>query len=244
MPQNRTQRILARHPESRRFVGALTLCSLLAVGYAWAQPASAPLPGTGSTWKRELGEAMLATPDSVAGEDDYAPCGACHGVDGRGVPDGSVPAIAGQQFTVIVKQLVDYRNQRRSDMQMEHAAHMRHLATGQDLADVAAFVSALPRGFAIGIGNGESLDLGARGYFVQCASCHGPLGQGNNLRGIPRLAGQHFGYLYRQFFDAIEQRRTNMGEAHMVRLRKLSHEQITGIADYLSRTSVELTRSP
>lgn len=191
----------------------------------------------------ELRDAMLATPDARRGEDLYAPCGACHGVDGRGVSDGSVPAIAGQHFAVVVKQLVDYRNGARWDIQMEHAARMSQLASGQDLADLAAWVAGLPRGFAAGRGDGEHLDAGARTYFRHCESCHGPLGEGDALRGIPRLAGQHYRYLYRQFFDAVEERRPNLPPGHVALMAPLDRAQIVGISDYLSRTSIELTRA-
>lgn len=216
----------------------LVLATLSSVGIAQNRFGADATPAA----RQELGEAMRATPDLRAGEDDFAPCGACHGVDGRGVPDGSVPAIAGQHFAVIAKQLVDYRHGRRWDMQMEHAARMRHLAGGQDIADVAAYVSRLPRGFSAGAGPGEFLNEGARAYFRHCERCHGALGGGDALRGIPRLAGQHYGYLYRQFFDAVEQRRPNMSADHIELMQKMQREEIIGISDYLSRTSVELTQ--
>jgi cytochrome c553 len=219
-------------------VGIVMLAALLMAPVSLAaQPTPAETAAQG-----ELRDAMLAAPDALRGEDLYAPCGACHGVDGRGVPDGSVPAIAGQHYIVVVKQLVDYRHQRRWDIQMEHAAKMRHLESGQDLADLAAFVAALPRGFSAGKGDGEFLGLGARAYFQRCEGCHGPLGGGQAERGIPRLAGQHYRYLYRQFFDAVEQRRPNMSTLHMELMAPLDRAQILGISDYLSRTSLELTR--
>lgn len=218
----------------------LVLAALSSVGLAQSRVGSASDP----EWNRELGAAMRATPDLRGGEDAYAPCGACHGVDGRGVADGSVPAIAGQHFTVIAKQLVDYRHGRRWDMQMEHAAKMRHLQGGEDIADVAAYVARMPRGFGSGTGPGEFLNEGARAYFRHCERCHGALGGGDAMRGIPRLAGQHYGYLYRQFFDAVEQRRPNMSRDHIELMSKLEREEIVGISDYLSRTSVELTHSP
>jgi cytochrome c553 len=195
-------------------------------------------------WQLELRDALHATPDAEHGEDLYAPCGACHGVDGRGVSDGSVPAVAGQHYTIVVKQLVDYRHQRRWDFQMEHAAQMRRVRSGQDLADLGAFIARLPRGFTPGVGTGEHLDAGARAYFERCASCHGPLGGGYEARGVPRLAGQHCAYLYRQFFDAVEQRRPSLGGGHAQFMAPLGREQIAGISDYLSRTSIELTRAP
>ena len=202
-----------------------------------AEPRSAPQSA-------EMREGLAARPDPTRGEDLYAPCGACHGVDGRGVPDGSVPAIAGQNLPVILKQLVDYRHGKRWDLQMEHASRMKHLASAQDLADVASFVASLPRGFSPGVGTGEYLNVGARIYFRRCESCHGPLGEGDAARGVPRLAGQHYAYLYRQFFDVVEGRRPGMSTIHQRLMTALDREQIIGIADYLARTSIELSRVP
>jgi cytochrome c553 len=207
-----------------------------------AAAAAAAVAAAQATARSELRDAMLAAPDARRGEDLYAPCGACHGVDGRGVADGSVPAIAGQHYTVVAKQLVDFRHGQRWDIQMEHASRMQHLATGQDLADVALFVSTLPRGVGAGKGDGENLGVGASTYFERCERCHGALGQGNAERGIPRLAGQHYAYLYRQFFDAVENRRPSMNQVHVALMAPLERAQIIGISDYLSRTSVSLTR--
>lgn len=213
--------------------------------------AGAPAPGMAKpatanprAARAELREAMLATPDARRGEDLYAPCGACHGPDGRGVADGSVPAIAGQHYTVITKQLVDFRHGGRWDIRMEHASQMAYLASGQDLADVALYVSTLPRGFTTGHGDGENLAVGAATYFARCERCHGPLGEGESERGIPRLAGQHYGYLYRQFFDAVEERRPSLGAGHQPLMEPLDRAQITGISDYLSRTGIGLERAP
>jgi cytochrome c553 len=209
-----------------------------------APPGVAQPGGTRASARVELRDAMLATPDPRRGEELYAPCGACHGVDGRGVADGSVPVIAGQHYTVIAKQLVDYRHGQRWDIRMEHASRMGHLAGGQDLADVAAFVSTLPRGFGPGHGDGSNLGVGAATYFDRCERCHGPLGEGDAERGIPRLSGQHYAYLFRQFFDAVEERRPNMGALHLDLMRPLERAQIDGISDYLSRTGLELVREP
>ena len=215
-----------------------------ALGARAAEPApgAGPPGGVRASARVELRDAMLATPDARRGEELYAPCGACHGPDGLGVADGSVPAIASQHYTVVVKQLVDFRHNRRWDIQMEHAAQMAHLAGGQDLADVAAYVASMPRGFGGGHGDGQHLALGAATFFERCERCHGPLGEGDAERGIPRLAGQHYAYLYRQFFDAVEERRPNMSALHLDLMKPLQRDQIVGVSDYLSRTGLELTR--
>lgn len=218
-----------------------TLIALAAAALARADGQGARQPARSAD--PVLRAALDATPDPVRGEDLYAPCGACHGTDGRGVRDGSVPAIAAQHASVIIKQLTDYRGGRRWDVQMEHAAKMSHLQGPQELADVAAFIASLPRGTIGGYGPGEYLDVGARAYFRECESCHDPLGQGEARRAIPRLAGQHYAYLTRQFFDAVEERRPTMSTLHVRLMKPFGREEIQGISDYLSRTSPQLVRS-
>jgi cytochrome c553 len=217
--------------------------SLLAIAFALAAATAltaAAGPPSASA-RAELRVALAASADATRGAELFGPCGACHGPDGRGVRDGSVPAIAAQHASVLIKQLVDFRQGNRWDIQMEHAARMQPLDDPAQIADLAAYVSRLPRSAQGGVGNGQSLDLGARTYFRTCERCHGPLGEGDARRAIPRLAGQHQGYLFRQFFDAVEGRRPNMSALHLKLMRPLSREQIDGISDYLSRVSIELT---
>ncbi len=190
----------------------------------------------------ELEAALASRPDEVRGAALYATCTACHGADGGGVADGSIPAIAGQPQRVLVKQLVDFRASQRQDIRMEHFADRRHLQGAQDLADVAAHVARLPRHSAthdaagrIGMGDGAAVDAGARAWFAGCESCHGATGQGDGSRFLPRLAGQHAGYLERQLLDVAAGRRANMLQTHRAPVRRLTEVQIAGIADYLSR---------
>lgn len=188
---------------------------------------------------RELAAVLRATPDPAAGERNFINCIACHGNDGRGESNGAVPAIAGQHFKVIAKQLVDYRHARRWDLRMEHVTRLDALGSPQNLADIAAYVASLPRGSSVGLGTGEFLEIGAGAYAASCANCHGVGGQGNATDSVPRLAGQHYNYLVRQVFDAIDQRRPNLNLAHVLLMKQLSREQIMGISDYLARARWE-----
>lgn len=183
----------------------------------------------------ELRAALAARPDAGRGASLYGTCAACHGSDGGGVADGTIPAIAGQPQRVVVKQLADFRRNQRLDIRMEHFADERHLEGAQDLADVAAHVAALPRTTATGIGNGEALDAGSRAWFGACAGCHGATGKADAQRLLPRLAGQHAGYLERQILDAAAGRRPSMDDTHRRLFKALSPAQVAGIADYLSR---------
>ncbi len=52
-------------------------------------------------------------PTSINGAVLFQTCAVCHDSSGGGTPDGHVPRISGQHFSVLVEQLVDYRNNRR-----------------------------------------------------------------------------------------------------------------------------------
>jgi cytochrome c553 len=188
-----------------------------------------------STAQAEYRDVMQRTSDLERGRELFATCRACHSPDGSGISDGSVPAIAGQHLQVIVKQLVDFRHDRRWDIRMEHFTDRHHLQNAQDIADVAGYVHSLPVVNASVPGDGASIATGASAYFLHCESCHGPTGAGNAERLQPRLAGQHYGYLVRQLHDTGDGRRPNMSAAHVRVLRGMSVEEINGIADYLSR---------
>lgn len=190
-----------------------------------------------STTRTEFDAAARATPDLRHGAQLFEVCAACHGPQGQGVDDGNIPAIAGQHFRVLVKQITDFRRDRRWDVRMEHFTDRHHLPGVQDVADVAGYVASLDRPFPVGIGPGTMLGRGASVYFRDCESCHGPVGQGDAARTIPRLGGQHYEYLLRQFYDAVEGRRPNMDGAHARMLERLERDDIVGVADYLSRQS-------
>lgn len=97
-----------------------------------------------SAAKREFDAVLRLNPDAVHGEQIFDTCAACHGDKGHGASDGSVPAIAGQDFRVIVRELVMFRHGGRSDPRMQHFTDRTHLTRGaQDIADVAAYVSQL-----------------------------------------------------------------------------------------------------
>jgi|KBSMisStaDraftv2_1062788.scaffolds.fasta_scaffold13248_5 cytochrome c553 len=188
-----------------------------------------------STAQRELEGALRATPDAINGEALFDHCASCHGADGGGEADGSTPRIAGQHFRVLVKQLVDFRSGKRWDFRMEGAAEQHHLTGSQDIADVAAYVARMDVAGKRGIGNGEFVEDGSRIYKKQCASCHGPEAEGNAQRDVPRLAGQHYGYLMRQMYDAVDGRRPALPRLHSQRIAPLDFQQVRALSDYLAR---------
>lgn len=186
--------------------------------------------------QREFTQAMAAKPDAERGATLFASCVECHGADGGGMPTGSVPRIAGQHYSVLVRQVVEFRGGKHWDMRMEGVANSHEIfARPQDIADVAAYVTALSRDGRRGIGAGEYLELGQRIYQGSCASCHGKDGEGSEQKEIPRLAGQHAAYLARQIYDAVDGRRPALASSHGRRLKTLTFEGVLGVTDYLSR---------
>ena len=209
---------------NRRIVGSILVAVMI--------PA---LALAADTARSELAAAMKAKPDLGRGETNFSQCVQCHGVRGGGDPNGSTPRIAGQHYRVIIKQLVDFRYGTRWNFRMESMADRHHLATAQDIADVAAFVSKLDRLGDQGIGSGEFTTQGASIYGRQCQSCHGADGAGDDARSIPRLGGQHYGYLMRQMYNAVDGRRLAMPSLHVKRIAPLDFNEVRAVSDYLSR---------
>ena len=212
---------------------AATLVALLAP--ALAAGIGTALASATTRGDAELKAALAAKPDTRRGASLYATCAACHGPDGGGVQDGSIPAIAGQWQRVLVKQVADFRRSARLDIRMEHFADRKHLEGAQDIADVTAYAASLARTTQTGIGDGKSLKAGGRLWVLRCSGCHGATGKGDASSEVPRLAGQHAGYLERQLLDAADGRRPNMNMEHRPILKGLDPVDAAGIADYLSR---------
>jgi cytochrome c553 len=185
----------------------------------------------------ELQRALQATPDLAHGAQLFAGCVACHGSDGAGEANGTVPRIAAQHAAVLIKELVDFRNRRRWDLRMEQVAGGHRLSGAQDVADVAGYVATLRPDLPPTTGSGEYLQRGASAYIRVCAGCHGASGQGSGVAAVPRLAGQHASYLLRQMQESATNGRPNMAASHVAVLRSLSYEDFSGAADYLSRIS-------
>lgn len=209
---------------------------LLAIGILGTVGASSAAIAAPSV-SQERSEALHSRPNLDNGAQLFQTCAACHGATGAGTVDGQIPRIAGQHFSVLVKQIVDYRGDRRWDPRMEHFADQHHLKNAQDIADVAGFVSQLqlPPETAVGVGSGELLAHGAEVYSSSCASCHGRAGDGSGRDQIPRVAGQNYEYLRRQIYDAVDGRRPNFPAAHIKLLKQLEFDDIAAVADYMSR---------
>ena len=194
--------------------------------------------------QRDLQQATLAKPNLEHGSELFTQCVSCHGGKGGGQQNGNTPRIAGQHNSVLLKQLVDFRHGKRWDFRMEEHADQHHLETPQDIADVAAYVAQLDAGQARGMGDGNYAAEGAKIFGARCASCHGPSGAGDAQEAVPRLAGQHYGYLMRQMYDAVDNRRPTLQAVHPKKIESLDFEQVRAVADYLSRNDWPVAPAP
>src|SRR6478735_8128697 len=120
------------------------LCLLL-LAVAAIAPTDAQTPDPRQDRDREFSEGAMLQPDLKHGAELYDTCAACHGQDGRGTQDGEIPAIAGQHGSVLQKQITDFRHEQRWNERMQNFTDRHHLATAQDVTDVAAYVASLPR---------------------------------------------------------------------------------------------------
>jgi cytochrome c oxidase subunit 2 len=187
------------------------------------------------TANQEYLETLQAKPDMERGAQYFATCAGCHGAQGGGTVNGEFPRIGGQHFKVLVRQLVAFRHGGRWDIRMENFADRHRLADTQAIADVAAYVSQLDDTSPPGLGSGDLVARGASVYFRLCESCHGSSGQGDSANVVPRIGGQHYEYLRRQIYDVVDGRRPEFPASHVRLLARLDHDDIVGVADYLSR---------
>jgi cytochrome c553 len=197
-----------------------------------------------ATVREDLQRATRATPDLERGAALFAQCVSCHGSDGAGQSNGNTPRIAGQHYPVLLKQLVDFRHGKRWDFRMEAMANRHHLEGPQDIADVAAYVARLEGSDERGLGDGKDTSEGAYIFGTDCAACHGASGEGDEKKIVPRLGGQHYGYLMRQMYDAVDGRRLNLDRVHRRKLEPLDFAQIRAVSDYLARIDWDTPPAP
>lgn len=227
---------------------AVTL--LLAAACALAEAPAANPPGIERKdykWNAqdnpEKNKALRLEGNAKAGEADYkAYCEACHLPQGVGNPHGSIPQLAGQHPTVIIKQLADIRSGLRDNPTMYPFA--RKLADAQALADVAAYIGTLcvPRdsGKYEGPDAAKLVAYGKVLYEKECVQCHQPNGDGNSEKFYPVIAGQHYRYLLRQMIDIRDGKRRN-SHPDMIRvITKYDDAQLVAIAAYQAMLVTQL----
>ena len=171
----------------------------------------------------------------AAGREKAATCAGCHGEDGNSETP-IFPKFAGQHAVYIAKQLHDFKSQKRPNPTMNAISEM---LSDEDIEDLSVF-------YASQKGTVEKTPANALGerlyktgnpvtHVAACSGCHDPHGKGNPMAVIPSLKGQYATYIEKTLRDFKSGIRPNDMNAMMrTAATKLSDEEITAVADFIS----------
>lgn len=204
------------------------------------QPYAPGIESPGYVWNEVKGEELLAlkatgNPDN--GKAAFVVCQGCHGDAAPGDVAGFYPRLAGQQASVLIKQLVDIREGRRDNPKMYPYA-TEHVITTQEVADIAAYLHRLPVPATHGLGPGIEPSRAATLYRTDCRNCHGENGMGSEPKFYPRLNGQHYAYMLRQALDIRDGVRRNANPEMVDAIKSYSDADVEAVIDYISRMPV------
>lgn len=164
---------------------------------------------------------------------DHALCIACHGADGMGYGNFSIPIIAGIPAAHIEEALYAYKDGAR---QCKHAPLMCETASAisdEEVAEVADYFGALPR---VSSEQSYDADKAAAGKLVHeqlCKGCHVPPGDPDvaDAFGIP-LHGQRGWYLRYALESYLDGSRENLLPAMADKLSKLEEGDLDNLIHY------------
>lgn len=162
-------------------------------------------------------------------------CSRCHGAMAQGDAAQAIPALAGQRFRYVVRQLANFAGDERESATMQRVLSHPVLKEPQTWADIAAYVNNLPMKVPAGTGDGIGVALGRGIFHEQCASCHKGDAHGDDEGFVPSLRGQQYSYLVAQLEKLAEGRRHNVDEDLVRFWRSLEDQDVRATADYLSR---------
>jgi cytochrome c553 len=200
---------------------------ILLLASAW------PLCALSST--DQLTTGWMPEADLERGKKLYPLCASCHMDNGWGKKDGSFPVIAGQHQKVLLKQLEDIRTRKRENPTMFPFSDAQTMGGDQAMMDVTAYIASMKPNPSPGVGDGKQLALGKNLYEKRCVQCHGETGIGNSDALYPRISNQHYAYLLRQLIWIRDGYRKNSHPLMLDNVKGLSNDELSAIADYVSR---------
>jgi cytochrome c553 len=162
-------------------------------------------------------------------------CVRCHGSKGYGDSNHEIPALAGQRFAYLVRQLANLSEGQRESDTAHRVLSTEALRDPQSWADIAAYLHDAPARYHAKTGDGTKLALGEGIFHLQCASCHHDDAGGDDDGFVPSLRNQHYSYLVKQLGRLSEYDRHNVPENLVRFLRSFDSDEVSAVADYLSR---------
>lgn len=165
--------------------------------------------------------------------DPWDSCTYCHGDAGR-IDDANIPALAGQSYGYLLKQLSDFRTGKRIDPSGMMTSAVFLLDAGDDVVVAAYFAAqtAQPTRQSTEVDThlGASLYLAGTETTPACVSCHD-----RPHTAVPRLSGLHPSYVSTQLrrFRAAERRNDESGQMRAV-ASGLSDKAIASVAAYVA----------
>jgi nitrous-oxide reductase len=185
---------------------------------------------------KETEEALSLEPDLDDGRDVYEVCAACHLDSGWGEKSGTFPQLAGQHRSVLIKQLADIRARNRDNPTMRPFTNYREIGGPQSVSNVTGYIEQkLLMNPGNGLGAGDDLVHGKQLYKDNCVKCHCEKGEGNAKRYYPRIQGQHYEYMLRQFEWIRDGKRRNANSDMVKQIKDFTDRDMKAVIDYISR---------
>lgn len=186
---------------------------------------------------------LASAGDTAAGEAQFKTCIACHGANGEGNQALNAPGLAGQSESYLVRQLWDFRSGKRGKEPGDMAgAQMIPMAgalpDGDAIADVAAYIAALPAAAPVATVEGDAVN-GQKQFTSKCGACHGGQGWGNEALFTPKLTVIGDWYLIRQVLNFQESMRgvhedSKYGKQMAMMAKTVTREDLDDIAAFLN----------
>jgi cytochrome c553 len=224
----------ASHPATAAYIGTMTLALWLALGpLCMGQPVSA---APDEHVDRMTQKALKADTHIERGSelfDRY--CARCHGEHGLGDANQGVPALAGQRFAYLIRQLANFTGDERDSSTMHGVVRDQEIRNPQSWADIAGYLNHSTVASPSQPGPADDLKLGRTIFQEQCAACHGADAGGDVDGFVPSLRHQHYMYLLLQMHKLASGYRHNVDEGLLLFLRGFDDREMSATASYLSR---------
>jgi cytochrome c553 len=178
-----------------------------------------------------------ANPMLIEGERlTQAQCATCHGPQGQSGTD-KFPRLAGQKAPYLLKQMKDFASGQRKSPVMKTQTNR---LTDSQMRAVALYyeqqiASHTPSDDALLSGVGRYVFERGNAFTAlpACLACHGTDARGTNA--LPRLAGQHPGYIVAQMRSFAQRQRVNDASVMGVIANSMSELELQAVAIYLGQ---------